>query len=182
MTSLGDIPYAPRPSPPAIPPEPSQPANETYTVPPGFSTISGFIYPYIASTPPSTQSPTPIPTPFPYSPAGGAPGGNPSLYDVLYTSTVVITNSGTLPGKEVVQFYIGYPPSVGEPPRQLRGFEKVSLNAGESTTVAYDVLRRDISYWDIVTQNWVIANGTYTLYVGASSRNILLQQDFTVGS
>ena len=150
-------------------------------MPPDISPIPGFLYPYINSTPTATVSPAPISTPFPYSPAGGAPGGNPSLWDVLVQATVVVTNTGPLPGKEVVQLYVSYPESAGEPPRQLRGFEKISMNAGESTTVEFDLLRKDLSYWDVVTQNWVMANGTYTIYVGSSSRNLLVQQNVTLG-
>jgi beta-glucosidase len=126
------------------------------------------------------SSPQPISTPFPYSPAGGAPGGNPSLYDVLFQITVTITNIGPLPGKEVVQLYVSYPDSVGEPPQQLRGFEKISLDVGGATTVNFDLMRKDLSYWDVVSQNWVMANGTYGVNVGRSSRDIKLQQTFTV--
>ena len=138
--------------------------------------IPGFLYPYITSTPTATTSPEPVSTPFPYSPAGGAPGGNPSLYDVLVTVSVAVTNTGNLPGKEVVQLYVSYPDSVGEPPRQLRGFEKISLNVGESTTVEFDLLRKDLSYWDVVSQNWIVANGTYGVYAGSSSRDLKVQQ------
>ena len=143
--------------------------------------MSGFIYPFVSATPTSTSSPPPISTSFPFSPAGGAPGGNPSLYDVLVRTNVRITNIGPYPGKEVVQLYVGYPASVGEPPRQLRGFEKISLDVGASTTVNFDLMRKDLSYWDVISQNWVIANGTYEVYVGRSSRDIKLQQTFTVG-
>jgi len=80
-----------------------------------------------------------------------------------------------------VQIYVSYPVSAGEPPQQLRGFEKVSLNAGESTTVDFDLLRKDLSYWDVVTQNWVMANGTYEIYVGSSSRNLKVRQNVTFG-
>jgi beta-glucosidase len=177
---LGNIPYAPRPPPPPPAPAPIQP-NETYNAPPGFSSVPGLIYPFISSTPTVTSSPSPISTPFPLSPAGGAPGGNPSLYDVLYNATVTVMNSGNLPGKEVVQLYVSYPDSVGEPPRQLRGFEKISLDVGESTMVNFDLLRKDLSYWDVVSQNWVIANGTYGIYVGSSSRDLRLQQTINVG-
>jgi len=97
------------------------------------------------------------------------------------TGTVTVTNTGNLPGKEVVQIYVSYPESTGEPPRQLRGFEKISLNAGESTTVDFDLLRKDLSYWDVVTQNWVMANGTYEIYVGSSSRNLKVHQNVTFG-
>jgi beta-glucosidase len=178
VKSLGNIPYAPRPSPPAIPPEPKQP-NETYTAPPGFQSVPAFIYPYLTATPTSTTTPPPA-TPFPYSPAGGAPGGNPSLYDVLYTTSVTVTNTGQRPGKEVVQLYVVYPSSAGEPPKQLRGFEKLSIDVGESVTVNFDIMRKDLSFWDVVGQNWQLAKGEYGILIGRSSRDIKLQQTFTM--
>lgn len=150
-------------------------------MPSDISSIPGFLYPYITATPTSTTSLAPISTPFPYSPAGGAPGGNPSIWDVLVQATVTVTNTGSLPGKEVVQLYVSYPDSAGEPPQQLRGFEKISLNAGESTAAEFDLLRKDLSYWDVVTQNWVMANGTYEIYVGSSSRNLVVQQSVSLG-
>jgi beta-glucosidase len=139
------------------------------------------LYPFITSTPTATTSPAPIETPFPYSPAGGAPGGNPSLYDVLVSVTVTVANTGERPGKEVVQLYVSYPEFVGEPPRQLRGFEKISLDVGGSTMVEFDLMRKDLSYWDVVSQNWIVANGTYGVYVGSSSRNLKLQQTVSFG-
>lgn len=87
---------------------------------------------------------------------------------------------GPLPGKEVVQIYVTYPPTAGEPPGQLRGFEKVSLEVGESTTVDFDLLRKDLSFWDVGSQNWVLPQGTFEVFVGSSSRNLVLQQSFTV--
>ena len=142
--------------------------------------MPGFIYPYISTTPTTTTTLPPPATPFPYSPAGGAPGGNPSLWDVLVTGSVTVTNTGPVPGKEVVQIYISYPSSAGEPPVQLRGFEKVSLDVGESTTVELDLLRKELSIWDVVSQNWVLPQGTFEVFVGSSSRNLVLQQSFTV--
>ena len=149
-------------------------------MPSGFQSVPGFIYPYIKSTPTSTAAPATT-TPFPYSPAGGAPGGNPSLYDVLYSVSVTVTNTGNRPGKEVVQLYVSYPDSVGEPPRQLRGFEKISLGVNGSATVNFDIVRKDISFWDVVSQNWSLGNGTYGVYVGSSSRDVKVSQNFTVG-
>jgi len=183
VTSANAGPYAPRPSPSPPPPEPSL-SPENYTFPPGFSSVPYFIYPYLTSSPTAsaTASPTSTSTssPFPYSPAGGGPGGNPSLYDTLYSVSVVVTNTGNRPGKEVVQLYLSFPDSIGEPPRQLRGFEKISLQPGESTTVNFDLLRKEMSYWDAISQNWVVGNGTYIIYAGRSSRDLILQQTIDV--
>jgi hypothetical protein len=148
-------------------------------MPSDFQSVPGFIYPYIESTPTSTATPA-TSTPFPYSPAGGAPGGNPSLYDVLYSVSVTVTNTGKRPGKEVVQLYVSYPDSVGEPPRQLRGFEKISLDANGSTSVNFDIVRKDLSFWDIVSQNWSLEKGTYGVFVGSSSRDVKVSQNIVI--
>jgi hypothetical protein len=108
-------------------------------------------------------------------PSGGAPGGNPQLWDVLYTVTATIKNNGTLNGEEVPQLYV----SLGGPnnPRLvLRGFERLSIDAGQSATFTADILRRDLSNWDTVSQNWVLTSYPKTVYVGPSSRNLPLSQ------
>ncbi|KAJ5408302.1 Glycoside hydrolase family 3 [Penicillium cosmopolitanum] len=102
------------------------------------------------------------------------PGGNPALWETLYNVTISVTNSGDIKGATVPQLYVTFPDSTpeGTPPRQLRGFEKVSLAAGESQTVGFELMRRDLSYWDIVSQKWLIPEGEFILRVGFSSRDL----------
>ena len=104
-------------------------------------------------------------------------GGVASLFDVLYHVTASVTNTGAYNGVEVAQLYIGIP---GGPIRQLRGFDKVSVDMGKTVNVQFDVMRRDLSEWDVVAQKWKMQVGTYKIYVGASSRNLPLQMDLTV--
>ncbi|KAK8015175.1 hypothetical protein PG990_008471 [Apiospora arundinis] len=102
------------------------------------------------------------------------PGGNPALWAPLYNVTVEVTNSGDVDGKTVPQLYVNFPEGTtpaGTPPQQLRGFEKVLLKAGEKQTVSFELMRRDISYWDVVSQGWVIPAGEFTLSAGLSSRD-----------
>ena len=61
--------------------------------------------------------------------------------------------------------------------RVLRGFQKVSVDAGMSTLVTFDLMRRDISYWDVVAQNWRIPAGDMTVSVGLSSRDLQVNWD-----
>lgn len=105
--------------------------------------------------------------------AGGAPGGNPELYDVMFTVRATITNTGTIPGEEVPQLYLnlGGP---NDPKVVLRNFERLSIQPRQSTTFVADVTRRDLSNWDPVSQNWVITTYPKTAYVGSSSRKLLL--------
>lgn len=101
------------------------------------------------------------------------PGGNPALWDTVYTITADVTNTGDVAGYAVPQLYAGFPASTpeGTPPSQLRGFDKIWLEASETKTVTFDLMRRDVSYWDIVAQDWVIPSGTFTFKAGFSSRD-----------
>ncbi|KAI1080591.1 beta-glucosidase-related glycosidase [Whalleya microplaca] len=103
------------------------------------------------------------------------PGGNPALWDILYNVTVSLTNTGEVDGATVPQLYVTFPADTtpaGTPPKQLRGFDKVFLTAGETRTVGFELARRDISYWDIVAQEWLIPAGEFTVSVGFSSRDL----------
>jgi hypothetical protein len=161
-----------------------------------FPYIEQYIYPYLNTTDAATASMDPnygqtadqfMPpnatstAPQPLLAAGGAPGGNPELWDVMYTVTATITNTGTRNGEEVPQLYL----SLGGPndPRViLRGFDRLSIDAGGSATFSTNLLRRDISNWDTVQQNWVITDYPKTVYVGPSSRNLPLSQGLTSGA
>jgi beta-glucosidase len=110
-----------------------------------------------------------------------APGGAADLFDTVATVTAKITNSGGLAGSEVAQLYIGLPSSApASPPKQLRGFDKLPLSAGASGTATFKLRRRDLSYWDVGRQQWVVPSGDFTVSVGASSRDIRLTGKITV--
>ena len=104
-----------------------------------------------------------------------APGGNPELWQTLYNVRVDLTNTGRVRGSAVPQLYISFPDSTpsGTPPRQLRGFEKLELAPGERRSVTFALMRRDISYWDIVSQRWAVPSGEFTISVGFSSRDLV---------
>lgn len=157
-----------------------------YLFPAGFRILKNFIYPYLTSTnlaqasgdpsygqvnwlPPNAQNGSA----FPVNPAGGAPGGNPHLWDVMYTVTATVTNTGTVAGDEVPQMYI----SLGgpnDPVRVLRDFDRIHIKPGQSATFKAQITRRDISNWSTEQQNWFISNYPKTVYVGNSSRNLPL--------
>lgn len=108
--------------------------------------------------------------------AGGAPGGNPRLYDVLYRVTASVTNTGAVAGDEVAQLYVSRGGAY-DPVRELRGFERLrDVQPGETRTFTVDITRRDVSSWDTVEQDWVVRDTVKTVWVGASSRDLPLSE------
>lgn len=93
------------------------------------------------------------------------------LWQAAAQVTATITNSGDMSGSEVAQLYLAIPNS---PPKQLRGFSKLFLRPHESGIAHFGLTRRDFSVWDVVSQSWVIQEGEYRIFVGASSRDIRL--------
>lgn len=85
-----------------------------------------------------------------------------------------VKNTGKRDGYEVVQLYIGYPSSAGEPPKALRGFQKVSLPIGVASELNFQLSDEDLSIWDVSTHSWSLVHGSFSIYVGASSRDIRL--------
>jgi beta-glucosidase len=85
-------------------------------------------------------------------------------------------------GAEVAQVYVGRLPTrdIATPPRQLAGFEKVSLAPRERNRVSITIPRRSLSYWDTGSQHWVTPAGTLPVYVGGSSEDTALAGTITV--
>ncbi|KAJ5101955.1 beta-glucosidase D [Penicillium alfredii] len=109
-----------------------------------------------------------------------AVGGYKDLWDVVASVSVTIRNIGAVDGAEVPQLYIGYPKAAHQPVRQLRGFDNVEIKKGAQTQVKFHLRRRDISHWDVRAQKWAVAEGSYSVYVGASSRDLRLRGSFSV--
>jgi beta-glucosidase len=94
----------------------------------------------------------------------------------LVHAAFTITNSGGVAGKEVAQLYVvDDQASVFRPEKELKGFQKVALGAGESARVEITLDARAFSFWHPVLREWVVEPGTFTLLVGASSRDIRLR-------
>jgi beta-glucosidase len=83
--------------------------------------------------------------------------------------SVSVANSGALPGEEVVQLYLSQTsPIAARPVRQLRGFARVSLAAGETKPVTFDLTEMDFAHWS--KGGWVVdPNSTYRLFVMKNS-------------
>jgi len=86
---------------------------------------------------------------------------------------VAVTNLGATPGREIVQVYTSLSGGrVQRPPRELKAFARVALDAAECREVILTVRRKDLAYWDIRVDAWIVEGGTYTVDVAASSRDI----------
>ena len=96
----------------------------------------------------------------------------------------MLKNIGERTGAEVAQVYLRLPENTNEPPKRLVGWAKVELKASESrkviVTLEPNASSHLLSYWNVSTHGWDIANGDYQVYVGASSRDIRLNASFTV--
>ena len=94
------------------------------------------------------------------------------------TVSVRVTNSGKIRGAEVVQLYIA-PPKGGlfRPEKELKGFARVELEPGEGKTVGFALDERSFAVW---SDGWKIPSGTYTVCIGASSRDIRLRAETEV--
>ncbi|KAJ5899853.1 hypothetical protein N7495_004597 [Penicillium taxi] len=116
----------------------------------------------------------------PYKPT--QPGGNPELWETVYTLEAEVSNTGDVDGYAVPQLYVQFPDSTpsGTPPSQLRGFDKIWLTAGEKKTVTFELMRRDVSYWDVAAQDWRIPTGSFTFKAGFSSRDFKTTKEKTL--
>jgi beta-glucosidase len=99
-----------------------------------------------------------------------APNSSPATG---FQVNLTLTNTGTVAGAEVVQVYLGLPAATSEPPKRLVGWSKVMLQPGAQQQVSITVNANDsshpLSYWDVGSNSWLVANGDYTVYVGNSS-------------
>jgi hypothetical protein len=95
-----------------------------------------------------------------------------------------VQNTGRRAGTDVPQLYLGLPkpgPDVVQPPRALKAFQKLTLDAGHAARVTMRVNARGLSYWNESANNWQVANGCYGVELGRSSRDIVATGSFGVG-
>lgn len=90
--------------------------------------------------------------------------------------TMKVKNSGKCEGKEVIQLYIhDAAASVSRPPRELKGFTKISLQPGQSKDVSFTLDQRAFSFYDVGKKCWMAEPGRFEVLVGSSSRDIKLK-------
>ena len=91
--------------------------------------------------------------------------------------TLDVTNTGKVDGSEVVQIYVSSPrENVHKPIRELKGFTKVQLKAGETKTVSIVVNKDELRFWDINENRFVLEDGEYNIQVGKNSRDVVLSE------
>ncbi|WP_043621042.1 glycoside hydrolase family 3 protein [Nonomuraea candida] len=89
------------------------------------------------------------------------------------TVSVKVTNTGRVRGDEVVQLYTHQRDSRFEQPvKQLRGFQRVTLEPGETRTVSFTLKRPDLAVWDHTRNRWVVEQATHDVLVGSASDRI----------
>ncbi len=122
-------------------------------------------------------------------PRAAGHAGGPGTQDVQVSATV--TNTGHRSGADVAQLYVTLPASAGEPPRQLKGFQRVSLRPGQSERVRFTLTPADLSWFDTSAPGasatgggWSQSAGAYQVYVGDSAAlaNLPLHGGFVVTS
>ena len=95
----------------------------------------------------------------------------------ICTVSVTITNTGDRFGKEAVQLYVqDVESTVPRPVKELKGFEKIALNPGESKTVTFELGKRAWAYYDVEGHDWYTEEGDFRILIGASSRDIRLSE------
>ncbi|KAI0824217.1 beta-glucosidase [Trametes gibbosa] len=104
---------------------------------------------------------------------------DPWLHNPVVTVSFTLTNTGSRAGTEASSLYTSPPASANTAPFNLKGFDAIFLNPGESKTVSFQLSRYDFSVWNVITQRWEIAQGVTGLSVGASSRDLKLKGSIT---
>ena len=97
------------------------------------------------------------------------------------TVSVDVTNTGNMAGKEVVQLYISDKTKAAiRPVHELKGFEKIALNPGETGTVSFELDKRSFAWFNEAISDWYAAGGEYVIEIGKSSRDIVLTETIEV--
>ena len=93
--------------------------------------------------------------------------------------SVDVENTGSVDGAEVVQLYIADPEaSIDRPAKELKGFEKVFLKAGQKKTVTFEIDAEDLSYFDAEKHEWVAESGEFQALLGSSSEDLKAMVSF----
>ena len=100
------------------------------------------------------------------------------------TASVTVKNTGKVAGKETVQLYVTPPENQKSirPVRELKGFQKVSLQPGEEKTISFSLDKRSFAYYETRIPGWYTGDGEYEIFVGTSSRDLPLHGKVKISS
>lgn len=76
-----------------------------------------------------------------------------------------VENTGERNACDIPQMYLGYPNEAQEPPRVLRGFERINLDQGATQTVTFQLSTYDVSIWNTTAQAWTVPYGDFQVYI-----------------
>lgn len=86
--------------------------------------------------------------------------------------TISVKNTGNMKADEIIQLYVGAPgKAIDRQKKLLKGFERVSLEPGETKTIQMTVPYQDLKYWCENTKSWQFEPGDYVIYAGGSSED-----------
>jgi beta-glucosidase len=92
-----------------------------------------------------------------------------------------VTNTGAVAGDDVAFMFVSYPnATVRRPPKELKGFQRVSLDPGQTKRVTFPLRISDLQYWDTMSNGWKPSTGAVKIMVGPSSDNLPLTDSLTV--
>lgn len=95
--------------------------------------------------------------------------------------SVLITNTGSVTGKEVVQLYLSAPLTIDKPNEELKGFAKTrSLKPGEKQQITFTINSSDLASFNTKRASWIADAGDYTIKIGSSSKKIHLTKSFSL--
>lgn len=97
-----------------------------------------------------------------------------------YKVSCEVVNNGKYDGAEIVQLYVKAPQGVFKPIKELKGFTKVYLKAGESKKVAITVKKDDLRYWNVKENRWATEGGEYELQLCSDCQTVRLSQTVTL--
>jgi len=92
---------------------------------------------------------------------------------------IPVKNTGSRKGAEVIQLYVAdLKASVLRPSKELRAFRKIELQPGEEKSVAFEIKKSDLQFYDDISQHWIVEPGKFQILIGSSSQDIRSKIDF----
>jgi len=92
-----------------------------------------------------------------------------------------VKNTGNMKGAEIAQLYVeDVQSSVPRPAKELKGFKRVELAPGESSEVIVRLTKKDFSFWNPITKDWLAEKGAFILHIGSSSKDIKLKKEIAL--